>query len=238
MTSAPTTPDPLVNEIRMLLDFVTGSSVQTLKDLVIPNPDVVQSDDKPTVTLRNTEILNRLNDIETQLTTEGAKPLSSHDRSFLQLLRDALGAMVRPATGLTIAYSSMVVGRQRGRYDRSRTHPRRERLSQPGRASVPPSLGAASAAAHRRPRHRGRRLAIRPRRPRTLPAPERAIPADPASQPRPGHDDAPRSQSPPATRQPHSHRRRRDPGLAYPTPLRSPARVGLEPPAATATRRS
>ena len=70
--------------------------------------------------MRNTDILNRLNDIETQLTNEKITPLSSVDQSFLQLLRDALGSLVRPATGLTIAYSSMVVGRQRGQYDRSR----------------------------------------------------------------------------------------------------------------------
>lgn len=120
MSAAPVSTDPLISEIRMLLDFITGSPVQTLKDLVVPDPMQPRTGDDNPVLLRNTAILNRLNDIEARATQDGGDPLTSQDRSFLQLLRDALGAMVRPATGLTIAYTSMVVGRQRGRYDQSR----------------------------------------------------------------------------------------------------------------------
>lgn len=122
-TTIQTSHDPLISEIRMLLDFVTGSPLQTLRDLVIPDPDHPPAGDKPAdaapITLRNAAILNRLNDLETKVTTGGT--VTSTDRTFLQLLRDALGTMVRPATGLTIAYTSMVVGRQRGRYSHSRS---------------------------------------------------------------------------------------------------------------------
>ena len=109
----------VINEIRMLLDYVTGSPVQTLKDLVIPDPAALPpaGDAKPTL-MKNAAVLNRLNDLE--LTVAGGGILVSAERTFLQLLRDALGAMVRPATGLTIAYTSMVVGNQRGPYAQSR----------------------------------------------------------------------------------------------------------------------
>ena len=69
--------------------------------------------------MKNAAVLNRLNDLELKVANGGA--LASTERTFLQLLRDALGAMVRPATGLTIAYSAMVVGNERAPYAQSRT---------------------------------------------------------------------------------------------------------------------
>lgn len=109
----------VINEIRMLLDYVTGSPIQTLKDLVIPDPNApVPAGNAEPVLMKNAEIMNRLNDLE--LKVAGGSTLVSAERTFLQLLRDALGVMVRPATGLTIAYSSMVVGNQRGPYAQSR----------------------------------------------------------------------------------------------------------------------
>lgn len=109
----------IINEIRMLLDFVTGSPVQTLKDLVIPDPKAAPPvGDASPVLIRNAEILNRLNELELKV-ADGGK-LDSVERTFLQLLRDALGAMVRPASGLTIAYTAMVVGNQRAPYGQSR----------------------------------------------------------------------------------------------------------------------
>ncbi len=121
-TTVPVSHDPLISEIRMLLDFVTGSPIQTLHDLIIPDPDRPPADTQPQAseppTLRNAAILNRLNDLEAKVT--GGGTVTSTDRTFLQLLRDALGTMVRPATGLSIAYTSMVVGRQRGPYSLSR----------------------------------------------------------------------------------------------------------------------
>lgn len=109
----------VINEIRMLLDYVTGSPVQTLKDLVIPDPAASPpvGNAEPKL-MKNAAVLNWLNDLEAQVAAGGT--LLSVERTFLQLLRDALGAMVRPATGLTIAYSSMVVGNQRGPYAQSR----------------------------------------------------------------------------------------------------------------------
>ena len=109
----------VINEIRMLLDFVTGSPVQTLKDLAIPDPNLPPpTGDTDPVLMKNAAVLNRLNDLELKAANGGV--LTSAERTFLQLLRDALGAMVRPATGLTIAYSAMVVGNQRAPYAQSR----------------------------------------------------------------------------------------------------------------------
>ena len=110
----------VINEIRMLLDFVTGSPVQTLKDLAIPDPSLAPpTGDADPVLMKNAAVLNRLNDLELKAANGGV--LNSAERTFLQLLRDALGAMVRPATGLTIAYSAMVVGNERAPFAQSRT---------------------------------------------------------------------------------------------------------------------
>lgn len=109
----------IISEIRMLLDFCTGSPAQTLKDLVIPDPVAAPPvGDAGPVLIRNAEVLNRLNDLE--LKVAGGANLNSTERTFLQLLRDALGGMVRPASGLTIAYTAMVVGNQRAPYGQSR----------------------------------------------------------------------------------------------------------------------
>ena len=105
--------DAIVSEIRLLLDYVTGSPAQTLKDLSIPDPNVPQPTGTQDATLiKNTDVLNRLNDLEQRIAESGF--ISNEDRSFLQVLRDALGMMVRPASGLTIAYTALVVGNQRG----------------------------------------------------------------------------------------------------------------------------
>lgn len=104
--------NPLVSEIRLLLDYVAASSTRTLKDLTIPDQDQPPSDPVPRL-MRSVAILERLNDIEAKL-PDATTPIGSKDHTFLQFLRDALVAMVRPATGVTVAYSSMVVGRQRG----------------------------------------------------------------------------------------------------------------------------
>ena len=107
----------IISEIRLLQDFVTGSPAQTLKDLTIPDPYAPPAvgDAEPAV-MKNAKVLNRLNELELSHGTV----LTGADQTFLQLLRDALGVMVRPASGLTIAYTAMVVGNPRAPYGRSR----------------------------------------------------------------------------------------------------------------------
>ena len=103
----------IVSEIRLLLDYVTGSPAQTIKDLSIPDPNVPQPTGTQEATvIKNTDVLNRLNDLELRISVPGS--ITREDRSFLQVLRDALGVMVRPASGLTIAYTALVVGNLRG----------------------------------------------------------------------------------------------------------------------------
>ena len=108
----PTSPNPLVSEIRLLLDYVAGSSTRSLKHLTMADPDQAPSAPIGKL-LSNVEILDRLNDIEAKLPT-ATTPVLSKDHTFLLFLRDALVGMVQPATGLTVAYTSMVVGRLRG----------------------------------------------------------------------------------------------------------------------------
>ena len=58
----------VINEIRILLDYVTGSPVQTLKDLVIPDPAAPPpvGNAEPKL-MRNAAVLNWLNDLEAQI---------------------------------------------------------------------------------------------------------------------------------------------------------------------------
>ncbi len=108
----------LLNEIHMMLDFITSSPDRSLATLSIPDTkSQVMEGDPPVIKI--TEILRRLNELEARLLAPNP-PITDDDQTFLQVLRDALGLMVRPASGLTIAYTTMVVGRQRRLLGRSR----------------------------------------------------------------------------------------------------------------------
>ena len=121
----------LLNEIHMMLDFTTSSPDRSLAALSIPDTKSQVEGDPPIIKI--TEILRRLNELEARLL--GSSPLvTDDDQTFLQVLRDALGLMVRPASGLTIAYTTMVVGRQRRLLGRSRAEEAYGNLS--GLASV------------------------------------------------------------------------------------------------------
>ena len=104
----------VLSEIRMLLDFVAGNCALVLADLKVADFD------NPGQQLGAAQVLVRLDAIETTLRDPAAGPLGKCDFALLQLVRDAVSRMAKPATGLTVAFTSLVVGGRRGRHSESR----------------------------------------------------------------------------------------------------------------------
>jgi hypothetical protein len=102
----------LLSEIRMLVDFVAASSVRTLGDIAVNDPG-----SSPPSTLDAGQLLVRLDEIDERIADNTAVP---SDFALIQVTRDALGRLVRPASGLTVAYTALVVGNRRGQGSESR----------------------------------------------------------------------------------------------------------------------
>ena len=89
----------LLNEVFMLMEFVTGKTDQSIGDLKIPNATGGQ------VALPT--ILSSLNDMQ----REGPKRnFSSAELGLLQLVRDALTLKCAPATSRSIGYTELYLG--------------------------------------------------------------------------------------------------------------------------------
>ena len=103
----------IVSEIGMLLDFVAGSPNKTLRELAVPDTAT------PGATMPVNDVLCRLRTIESGLKNTPPS-LEAGGSGFLLLVRDALNALIKPASGLTVAYTAMVVGNRRGGAVKSR----------------------------------------------------------------------------------------------------------------------
>jgi hypothetical protein len=128
----------VLSEIAMLVDYVAANAGKRLSDLKVDDP----------ATNSPGKILEKINELqqkvantanspvpvpkqqpnvpdvpragnETQLTTPNG-PLTAADLTWLQLVRDALSSLSSPASGLTVAYTALVTGRQRHRKSMSR----------------------------------------------------------------------------------------------------------------------
>jgi len=98
-------------ELRMLLDYLATSSDRTLDEVQVSDPATT-----PATTLNAGQLFRRLDEIEVATTYQGYQP---SDLALIQTARDTLGRLVRPASGLTIAYTALVVGNRRGRGSQS-----------------------------------------------------------------------------------------------------------------------
>jgi len=97
----------VMQEIRMLIDFIAGNANMSIEKLEVPSPW------NPQARLVTVEILNRVSQIERKLDDrEQPQPseISEEEASFLLLVRNALNTIVRPASALTVAYTGLVVG--------------------------------------------------------------------------------------------------------------------------------
>ena len=110
----------IVDEVSMLLDYVAGCPTQTLHNLAV-TPDQGRIDlGKPTATMPVPTVLSELATIKGHLDNKPDATITSSELSFLFLVRDALNTLVKPASGLTVAYTAMVVGNRRGEAVKSR----------------------------------------------------------------------------------------------------------------------
>ncbi len=98
----------LVSEIWMLVDYVAGNPTEGLDAIKVPNPHA------PGVVLTPAEVFLAVSDVEGRLSVPTAVP-GPDDRASMQIVRDALNLIVAPASGLTVAYTTMVAGPLRRR---------------------------------------------------------------------------------------------------------------------------
>jgi hypothetical protein len=108
----------LLNEIRMLVDYIAANPTQTIGEIHIKDPG------SPSEEMTIGAILSRLDEINSQLEhpqEAAAEPaIESADTAFLQIVRDTLNGLARPASSLTIAYTALVTGSRRSKDAESR----------------------------------------------------------------------------------------------------------------------
>jgi hypothetical protein len=101
----------LLNEIRMLVDYIAANADHTLGEIHIKDPR------PPAEEMSIGAILSRLDEIDVELghpsETAGACAIKPEDTAFLQIIRDTLNGVARPASSLTIAYTALVTGSRR-----------------------------------------------------------------------------------------------------------------------------
>src|SRR5690242_12936976 len=91
-----------LNEVHLLLDFVTGRSDKNISDLKI-------SMARSTKQLGPDEIVRKITEI--RFPRDTSRPVENADNAaFLLLAKDKLTSLAYPSRGLTIAYTSMFVG--------------------------------------------------------------------------------------------------------------------------------
>ncbi len=105
----------ILDEVAMLLDYVAGCPAKTLLDLEVFDDAAASGRATPVPA-----VLARITGLQADLDNVGDGAVAPPDISFLLLARDALNALIRPASGLTVAYTAMVVGNRRGEAVRSR----------------------------------------------------------------------------------------------------------------------
>ena len=103
----------VLSEIQMVMEFIAGTSDETLTAISVDDPD------DPAKKLTLPEMAGRLDGIEAVL--DERKRLNARQKTLLLSVRDAVNTKVHPASGLTIAYTALVLHSSRGRFDKART---------------------------------------------------------------------------------------------------------------------
>src|SRR3954454_5795382 len=86
----------ILKEIWMILDFITGLPNKTTEKLEVIDPE------SGNAKLNAAQILRRLNEVNAKIENKSA--LDSDDHVLLQLVRDELNSLIKPASGLSVAY--------------------------------------------------------------------------------------------------------------------------------------
>jgi hypothetical protein len=108
----------LLNEIRMLVDYIVANPTQTIAELHIKDPR------SPSEEMTIGAILSRLDEINSELEhppeAASERAIKPEDTAFLQIMRDVLNGIASPASSLTIAYTALVTGSRRSKDTESR----------------------------------------------------------------------------------------------------------------------
>lgn len=96
-----------LNEVHLLIDFVSGRSDRSLSTLAMPNPHKDQQ--YPNDTLSASEIVMRIAQMRYPPNKDDAV-VNSQNAAILLMAKDRLSTLASPARGLTIAYTAMFIG--------------------------------------------------------------------------------------------------------------------------------
>src|SRR5260221_3528651 len=94
----------LLDEVYLLMDYVSGrpdKSIVDLQDIQLPGAapaDKIAADD----------IITHISQL--RFPPPDSRPINARNAAFLLLVKDKLNRLARPAIGMTIAYTAMVVG--------------------------------------------------------------------------------------------------------------------------------
>lgn len=104
-----------LDEVHLLIDFISGRADKNLSDLRLPNPGFDPSatppDPNAVATLAPTEAVRRISLLRYPPAPELG--IRADDAALLLLAKDQLTALASPARGLSIAYTAMFVGATR-----------------------------------------------------------------------------------------------------------------------------
>ncbi len=99
----------LISEIWMLVDYVAGNPTEGLSAIQVPDPRTAGA------MLTPVEVFQAVSDVEGRLCASATVQPGPNDRASMQIVRDALNTVAAPASGLTVAYTTMVAGPLRRR---------------------------------------------------------------------------------------------------------------------------
>jgi hypothetical protein len=95
-----------LNEVHLLIDFVTGRADRSLSTLSMPDPG------NPAKTLTSGEVIKAI--AEMRYPPKGTDAVNARNAAILLVAKDQLSALATPATGLTIAYTRLFIGEEAG----------------------------------------------------------------------------------------------------------------------------
>ena len=88
-----------LNEVHLLIDFVSGRADRSLSMLSIPDPE------DPTKTMASGVVIKAI--AEMRYPPDGTKAVNARNAAILLIAKDRLSALATPANGLTIAYTRL-----------------------------------------------------------------------------------------------------------------------------------
>lgn len=95
-----------LNEISILIDFLSGRNDRSLQTLSMPDPE------DPGKTMTAVEIIEAITKM--RYSPEGTPTVNSRNAAILLMTKDQLNALAHPARGLSIAYTTMFIGSEAG----------------------------------------------------------------------------------------------------------------------------